>query len=393
MMSRYYPNYLEYKTYNFFGTLKCRKYINLLFFFAFLLFLLLSNGLYAQSKNSDAAAKRLEETLGSSSAGIQSTKGGTQPTWVTNPYTTYSKDRYIAAVGFAANRAEAEKKAFAALVAVFGQSIKADLEVATIYSEAVANGRISVSENTHVRDTIATAASLNALIGAEIGNVWEDGRGTINALAFIERPKAITIYTDLIILNQRSIENLTAINATEKNTLAGYARYKLAALIAGINVEYTGVVSVLGGSTTSFKLIDANSLNIEAQNIIRNIAVGFNVNGDNNNRVRAAFAKVLNSEGLRTQGSNTPYILDININMSEAKFPNSEYISCRYSVNANLIEKSSGNVLFPFSITSKDAHATYEEAQARAYLQIERIVAEKYPAVLKEYFTTLLSQK
>ena len=365
---------------------KYKSSIFILFFFYIL------NALFAQSSSSDAAAKRLEEAFGSSSAEIQSTKGGATPAWVTNPYTAYSKDRYIAAVGFAANRAEAEKKAFAALVAVFGQSIKADLETATIYSESVERGRISVSENTQVRDTVVTAASLNALIGAEIGNVWEDGRGTVNVLAYIERKKAIGIYTDLIRINQRNIENLITMSSAEKNTFDGYAHYKLAAIIAGINTEYTGVVSVLGGSTTSLKLIDANTLNIEAQNIIRNISVGFKVNGDNNNRVRAAFSKALSNEGLRTQGSNTPYILDISVNMNEAKFPNNDYIFCRFSINANLIEKSTGSVLLPFYITDREGHATYEEAQARAYLLIERAIAEKYPVVLKNYFASLLRQ-
>jgi len=350
--------------------------------------------LFAQSFNNseaDAATHRLEEALsGRSAASVQVTRSGARPSWVTDPYTAYPRERYIAAVGFASNRAEAEKRAFAALVAFFGQSIRADLEVSTIYSEAVTNGLISVSENTNVRDVIVTAASLDTLIGAEIGNVWDDGRGTINVLAYIERERAVFIYTELIRMNQRNIENLTAMSAAQKNTFDGYARYKLAALLAGINAEYAVIVSLAGGSTAFLNLASADALTLETQNIIRNISIGFNVTGDHNNRVRDAFARVLSGEGLRTQGRNTPYMLDIDINMSEAMFPNNNFIFCRFTVNANLIEISTGSVVLPFSITDREGHTTYEEAQARSYLRIERMVAERYPVLFREYLAALL---
>jgi hypothetical protein len=92
----------------------------------------------------------------------------------------YPQNRYIAAVGAAANRANAEKQAFAALAAFFGQSVKSDIAVSAAYSQAVRNGIVSVSEKTEVRETIVTAAALDNLIGAAIGGIWEDGRGTVS---------------------------------------------------------------------------------------------------------------------------------------------------------------------------------------------------------------------
>jgi hypothetical protein len=152
----------------------------------------------------DDATRRLEEALsGGSAAGkkqtvsaeAQTTKGGTRPRWVTNPYSDFSKNRYIAAVGTAKNRSDAEKQAFASLITFFGQSVKSDYAVAGAYSEAVTNGIVSVSEKTDVREIIVTAASLDNLIGAAIGNVWEDASGNVYALAYIEKDKTILIYT------------------------------------------------------------------------------------------------------------------------------------------------------------------------------------------------------
>jgi len=360
--------------------------------------------LHAQSfQTAETAANdamfRLEEALSGRSEGsgtnqnissVQATRSRAQPSWVNDPYAVYPRNRYIAAVGHASGRAEAEKKALAALAAVFGQSIKSDLTVAAVYSEAVRNGIISVSENTMVRETIATSASMDMLIGAEIGNIWEDRSGTINALAYIEKEKAIVVYSELIRMNQKNIENLISMNANEKNTFEGLSRYNLAALIAGINSEYAVIVSFAGGSTASLNFTSADTMILESKNILRNIPVSLNVKGDQNNRIRDAFAKTLSTEGLRTQGSGAPYILEITVNMSEAVFPESNIVNCRFTVDANLIERETGSVLLPFNVTDREGHITYEEAKARAFLTMEKIISEKYPVVFREYIAALM---
>ena len=359
--------------------------------------------LHAQSPDrtraaADDATRRLEEALaGGSAAGtgqnaaqVQTARGGIQPNWIGNPYAAFPRDRYIAVVGTAANRSEAERRAFVALVAFFSQSIRADLTVATVYSEAISNGIINVSENTQVREIIVTAASLDTLIGAEIGNVWDDGRGTIYALAYIDRARTVTVYTEIILMNQRNIDNLIAMSEAEKNTFDGYARYKLASLIAGMNAQYANIVTLSGDSNVSLNLSDADALLLETSNIIRNISVGINVGGDSNNRVRDAFARALSGEGLRTQGSNTPYVLEVNINMSEVTFPGNNVIFCRYTLSANLIERATGSVLFPFSLSDREGHSTYEAAQTRAFIEMERTINERYPVLFREYLAALM---
>jgi len=186
-----------------------------LIYFLLIIFFIFSLPLHAQSlQTAETAANdamfRLEEALSGRSEGsgtsqsvssVQVTRSRAQPSWVNDPYTVFPKNRYIAAVGHASGRAEAEKKALAALAAVFSQSIKSDLTVAAVYMEAVRNGFISVSENTMVRETIVASVSMDLLIGAEIGNIWEDRSGIINALAYIEKEKAIAVYSELIRLN------------------------------------------------------------------------------------------------------------------------------------------------------------------------------------------------
>jgi hypothetical protein len=306
----------------------------------------------------------------------------------------YPRDRYLAAIGFAANRAEAEKKALAALTAIFGQSIQADFSAVTAYSEAVSKGIVASSETTNIRDRVSTSTSLDTLIGAEIGNVWDDARGTVYSLSYLDKERAVAVYGNMLLTNLKNVEKLTAMTAAEKNTLDGYARYKLAALISGINAKHAVVLAQCGGPTTaSLNLPSADALNLEAADIIKNVTVIVNVKGDSGSRIRDAFTKVLSAEGLRTRGGSPPYTLEVTVDLSEAVFPNNANKFCRFTVSAELIENSTGSALLPFSFTDRTGHATYEGAAAAAILQAEKLIGEKYPAVFKEYLAGLLPQR
>lgn len=362
--------------------------------------------LYAQtSAGSDSPAKdalqRLEVALSGGNAAenqsasrksgspVMVTHGGKQPRWVNDPYLDYNRNRFIAAVGSAANRNQAEAKALANLVSIFGQSVQSDFTVTTMYTEAVNRGVVSVSDNTSVRDRITTAASMDNIIGAEIGNIWDSGHGIVYAAAYMDKAKTVSIYTDMIIINNNIIEMLTAMTSDEKNTFDGYARYKLAGQIAGINANYAVVVSQAGGSTSSLNIKSADSFIIEAAGIMRNITVAVTVTNDRANRVQNAFASVLNSEGLRTKGNNPVYSLEVNLDVNEAAFPDNVFVFCRMEANANLIENLTGASLLPFSFNLRDGHATYKNAEASVFTGAERIIAEKYPAVLREYIASL----
>jgi hypothetical protein len=373
-----------------------------------LVLLIGSFGLHAQSPGGlDAASKdavrRLEEALSGRNTGTTSpeaapaqvSRGGSEPAWTIDPYTIYSRDKYLAAVGFAANRADAERKALAALTALFGQSVQSEFSEVTRYSEAVSKGIISVSESTQIRDQVLTAASLDSLIGAETGNVWDNGRGMVYAAAYMDRAKTAAVYTALIQANQQNIAELTSMSAAEKNTFDGYARYSLAVIMAGINTKYAQVLSQAGGpaAVASLNLKSADSYSLEAANIVKNTTVQVVVEGDKANRIRDAFAKVLSGEGLRTKGNSPPYALEVNVDMNEVSFAGNDMKYCRYTVSANLVEQETGAALIPFAIADRVGHSTYEGAVSSAFITIEKTIAEKYPALFKEYLSGLLPKK
>jgi len=353
---------------------------------------------YAQSSgNSRAAAddatRRLEQALGGGTTVVKTTRGGREPNWVKDPYAAYSRDRYLAARGFAATQGEAEKKALAALVSIFGVSVQSNWEGVNTYQEAASNNVITFSENTSINEVIITAASMDTLIGAEIGNIWDNARGTVYALAYIERRKAIDVYSEMIRINQLNIENLIALNDSEKNTFDGYARYKLAALIAGLNSQYAAVIVQSGGSTGLLNMTSAGALNIEAENIIKNITVAVNVKGDKNNRIKDAFSKILSAEGIRTQGNNPVYTLEINVNLDELVLTNNKFKWYSMTLNANLIENKSHTELLPYNYSDRAGHTSLVGAENTAFILMEKDINDKYKIIFKEYLAGLFPKR
>jgi hypothetical protein len=352
----------------------------------------------AMEGGSQAASAQAPKAGNSSTAAAvpaQTTGPRSEPGWVNKPYSVYRESEYVAASGNGANRTAAEKSALAALTAVFGQSIQADLKLVSSYSEAVKNGVVDVSENNSLQEAITTSTEMDALVGAEIKDAWFDGKSTWYAAAVMERAKTSVLYADMITSNDRIIKDLTTIPAAEKNTLDAYSRYQLAATIADVNRVYGNVLSVVGntGGINPAAMKKGDDYRLEAVNITKNIPIAVRVNGDRSDRIRGAFASVINKAGFRSGGNSARYVLNVTLGLSEVALGNQQNKFARYVVDANLTDTAEGMVLLPFNINGREGHLNLPEAENRAVAAAEKRINESYGTILSEYLSTLLPQR
>jgi hypothetical protein len=305
----------------------------------------------------------------------------------------YSKQRYVAAVGFGPARTQAERNALASLTAVFGQSIQAEMKSVARYSEAVKNGAIQVSEDTSVQENITTSAEMDSLLGAEIADVWYDGSSVYYAVAVMEREKTARLYADLIRSNSRVITDLTAMSSAEKNTLNGYSRYQLAAAIADANRLYANVLTYVGNTTdiNPGDMKKGDDYRLEATEIVKNIPIEVTVSGDRSNRLKNAFTRALGSAGFRTGGANQRYKLVVTLVLTPAELPNQRNKFVYFTVDAGLTDSAEGNsVLFPFNVSGREGHLNLPEAENRALREAEKLIEEGYSSALLKYLAELL---
>ena len=312
-----------------------------------------------------------------------------KPSWVDNINSVYNRSLYVSAVGHSSDQEMAEKNALANLAAFFGQSIYSDLIIVNTYKEAVRNG---IAENWTddivMRNTIVTSASMDSLIGAEINEVWHDTKNNVYyAAAIMDRAKTIRLYTDMILANLEMINNLTAMSQSEKNTLEGFSRYQFASTVADINISYSNLLRLLNAAIPR-GIKKGDEYRLDARNITRAIPIGIIVNNDRENRLQNAFAKVFSDLGFRSGGTNSRYMLRVNVKVSHADFPNDPNKYALIELSANLIDTTTRDILLPFSFNDREGHSTISVAENRVFISAENRIEKEF----KEAFSVFLSQ-
>jgi len=346
-----------------------------------------------QSSGGQSAPSAPSAQQGGSQSGPVVNTGRNKPAWVDSVDSVYGRAQYVAAVGFAADRAMAEKNALVKIVSYFNQSVQADETITRTYQEAVRNGvSAGWTDNLAAQSTIRTSASMDTLVGAEVREVWFDSRSTYYAVAVMEKAKAAPLYTEMILANQNIIKNLVTMSPAEKNSLEGFSRYQFAATIADINIPYGNLLRQIDAAVPA-GLVPGDEYRLEAQNIVRAIPISVTVTGDRAGRVQSAFAKSLSELGFRSGGNNSRYVLRVEVTISPVDLPNNPSKFVRIVLSANLTDTSVGAVLLPYNFNEREGHNSIPEAEDRAYRTAERKISEEYAKLLNNYLSQLLPRR
>jgi hypothetical protein len=318
-----------------------------------------------------------------------------EPAWVGDVDQVYSRLRYVAAVGYGPSRAAAEKEAFASMIGIFGQTVRFDRQSLVGYQEAVRQDAVSAYiRNTEITNAIKTSAEMEILIGAEIRDHWYDGRDTYYAVAVMEKSKAVSLYSELVEANREIIKNLTAVGGEDTYSLPGYARYRLAAKLADGNRVFANILSVTGGPALSPRdLAEGDNFRLEAEGIARRIPIDVRIEDDRANRLKGAFASAIGSAGLQTGGDGSLYVLDGRISFSPVDLQKSDSVYVRYTLEANLVDRRTGAVLLPYTVSGREGHVSAAEAENRALGDAEKQIAGIWAGVFTDYLDSLLSEK
>lgn len=344
---------------------------------------------------SSAAAKPAASAEKKTDKGVAG-KLDTEPSWVSNPRSVYSEAQFVSAVGYGADRESAEKNALGALIAVFGQTVKGETTVSSRYTEAIKSGTVAVTENSDIDRAVKTSFDLETVVGAEIKGVWFDGDKTTYAVAVMDRAKATILYSNLLETNEETITKLIAVPDAERNTLDAYARYDLAAEIGDTNGRFLNVLSVVNPAAAAAKggtVRKGDELRLECLRIAQNIPIAVNVTNDRDGRVKGAFSSAISSAGFKTGGTDSRYVLDGSLALSEVVLSNNANKFVRYIVDAKLTDTKTGSVLMPYNISGREGHTTVPEAENRALRAAEKKISGDYNKAFRDYLAHLSANK
>jgi hypothetical protein len=326
------------------------------------------------------------------SPGSAAVRAGGRPLWVDSPDAVYSRSSYVAAVGSGNSREQAEKSALTALSSIYRMSLQADQTLTNSYQEMVKNGQTADwYEGVSLEESIRTSTAMD-LVGAAIREVWSDG-SLFYALAAMENAQTARLYTQMIVDNQRVIDTLTNIPAAGRNTMDGFARFQFAITLAEANKVFANVLSVIGAPVPA-EMRSSEDYRLESNAIIRSIPVSVTVKeGDQENRIRSAFASVFTAAGFRTGGTNAPYRLEGRISFTEVQLPNQSNKFVRYVLEANFVDHATGEVLFPYNVNGREGHLSLPEAENRAIRAAETKIRDDYAKILSSFLAQLIPKK
>jgi hypothetical protein len=315
-------------------------------------------------------------------AGFASVSAQNKPAWVDRPSSVYPESLYVSAAGVGPDRQSAERNAVVALTAFFKQSVTSRVRI--IDTEWQVNGS-SVSESS-LSQSVEASTALDDLMGAEIREAWNDTRNQIwYAAAVMDKNRCSALYSAE--LDKTAVEIRSLIAMPDGVTFEAISQCRRAQELTAKADTYALVLSILGGQNRQPEIsVLAGEVNATLDRA-KSIPVDVRVTGDSNSRIRTAFANVLAAEGFRTGGRNSRFAVEVILSSSPA--PKTAYFNTRYTVDAALIDTSTGAELFVFNIADRESHpASQEEADSRVLVGAQRKITEQFPAALREYLTS-----
>ena len=315
------------------------------------------------------------------------------PAWVKNADSLLG-DKYVAAVGEGRSLEEAQYKARANLLGIFGMKLADESVIKEMVEQVTSNNTSSYNETVSMDRRISSSAA-GILAGCELKEQWKSENGKeFYALAAMEKTKAVQTYTDIIRRLSQSITE--ALKVSNMNSIDAYIRYRVAANLAEDIDSCINVLRYVGGTgSVPAGLKSKNEYLVEASNIVKNIpvrvAVTRGAENDPDDRIRSAFAKAVGDFGFRTGDASSPYVLDVTVALSEVELPNpNNYKYARYEITANFIQTSSRQGVVPaYSINGREGHASLSEARQRAIRTAEQKIAREYKDILEANLTIL----
>ena len=315
------------------------------------------------------------------------------PGWIDNKDELYPAAQYFSHVGEGKSKAEAELAAVTGIASVFSQSVKSTTKASKRMSEAVSSGRIATSVNSELAMSTQSKVDADNLIGIEMKDFWEDGKGSFWALAVLDKAKTSAILKQMIDKNAQEITHLVDVDPGDADyySLDTYARFDFAQEVAEQNEGHLARLRVIDPATA--KLVansfeSSRSLKSKAVQVAKMIPVYVEVAGDVDGRVKVALEGVVAGAGFRT--SDVPmerYVLKASVSFDERNTGSS--VQCRYSIEGGLEDTSFAEVLLPLSFTGRETSTDFSSAQNRAVRSIDSKVKKDFAASFQAFLGSI----
>lgn len=340
-----------------------------------------------------ATAKSKKKDDASKGTGEKSAVATPAPQWVDSPVSVYPVSAYFQSVGTGVDRASAELEAVRGIASIFSQNVESTSHASKRMEQAIKDGKSAVTTVAGISQDTVTKVNLDDLIGVEIKGYWQNVKeNNYLAIAVLDKGKATQIYTSMIQQNdkeERALIDADASNTAEYFTFETYARFDLAREMAQKNeslLERLQVINPSAASELRSTILSSKQIMGKALEIAKAIPIGIIVEGDKDNRIKAAFASSVSGAGFRTSDiARERYMITAAVSLERHDTRDGATVQCRYNVDAPLRDSVSDEVLLPYSASGREASKDWQTAQYNAYKAIEKKIKSTFGKAFTDY--------
>ena len=313
------------------------------------------------------------------------TTGGGVPDWVTNPKSAYPENRYLVALGEGDTRRAAENMADAHLARIFESHIKSDEHLVDQSRE---------TQNTFERNTDFTTdiniLSSQTLFNIQHAEAWQDGRGRIHAVAYLDRRETASIYRDKIHEQTALVNFLQAQTEQTHDQLKKYATLRSALRHANANQLLLQQLKVIHppsipDTTPSYSI---SKLRKAFADTARKISVEITLTGDTSQRLQSVLEELVTHYGF-VIGSPATLTITGKVSVSDTGQRTADLVFVRYALLLQ-IKGQNGDTLISLSEKGREGHVSLSEARVRSFRTLENTIRPKVKQRLDTYFDSLI---
>jgi hypothetical protein len=334
----------------------------------------------------------------SSCATAEGAGKGETPRWVYDLKTVYPDREWLAVIEQAGSRKNAESAALDALARIFHTDVlgvtNAYMEYAQTITSAKKKKNAPLNELTESREfaqNVTTTAFVSGLIGVVTESV-QDHNGVWWAASRMNRAECAAVYEKTVRENEKIIAALRADAAEHPGTLDAYANLRFAVVVAQVTDDLQSKLAILdsGAARRGVSYGNTDALRAEALTIARSVVIDVSVNGDERDRLAAAFTAFFTKQGFRA-GADGEYTLSASYTAENVDLPNNRgYQYVRYTFQTALRNRA-GNDVFAWSETGREGHISEADAHERALRTAETAVTEGgFAEEFEAYLNSLL---
>ena len=309
---------------------------------------------------------------------------GKAPDWILNPSSVYPDSEYVSAVGQGTSRQLAERDATAAITREIKQRVQAEITA----QESLVNDGLGWSQNNSLLSTVDTTSDIeiSGITIQEVYSVKRSGGEDWYALALIDRQQTGSYY------KTKAQGNIDVINAKiieaykNPNTFTSAEILHQAVVLAEETDMYLDILNVVNPKMRSIIVPDYKNAQAVAElerQMRAAVTVFIEVDGDVNGRIQAAFKSVLKKYSVTTSldKATAAYVLEVSVSFTPFEMTadvSNKY--ARYTLDAAMVEQSTGNTVFTYAENGREAHLTESEAVQRAIRTTEQTINQKFSA-------------